>query len=229
MTTEQELKRAEGIINEARSHGLDVPLVDNAGQKIRLAKELYEHAKAEHNRGKKGEAVIAIMYAGEVQIGDSDPDTKKYQEAIAEAVPENLPIAPDITDSPPQMPFDFVALTDEEVRYYHGAYSACASRASWLLTKEEAGKAAAKQIADHHLEEYIITADRKDAQTNKPKTMEVLKAEASTGDKKISKWRDLQRQHEIRENKIKRLFDNYSTAADRFSREMSMRQIEREG
>lgn len=156
-----------------------------------------------------------------------DENEKYYEEALNEKIEDGLPIPHEIEGDPPNLPLDLTLLSDKEVRYLHGAFNACAARAGWLYALEETGLAAAKQIADHLEEEYIIGADRKDI-GGKPKTQAFLKAEAQADNSDIIKWRRREHKHSIAANKYKRILDSYDSNCDRLSREWTMRMDERE-
>lgn len=246
MDKELQVKRAIAILKEAKSHGvLKKPIPDDDDLKIKVAEHIVKEARKARELGEEGEHVIAILFTadvdfttGEIKEKGDDPEDEileeneapteeeaLYRKAIRESLKDNLPIPKDIS-VPPTLPFDLTSIDDKELRFLHGAFEACMSRAGWLYIINDAGKEAAKQIADHKEAEYIATADRKDI-GGKAKAAALLKAEAAESDSAIIKWRELEKQHDITANKYRRMRDIYASNADRLSREGTLRYEER--
>jgi hypothetical protein len=233
MTDTSNLKRAESILKEAKVHELiskDISELEDS-QKIKLANKLVENARKQSAAGRKGEAVMSILFAADVDVGvspkDIDKDEERYQATISDHLESGLPIPPEIEGTPPKLPLDLTELSDKQVRWLHGAFNACSARVGWLYAIEEGGENAAKQIADDHEESYVVSADRKDI-GGKPKSMALLKAEAKENVPDIAKWRKREKTHSIASSRYKRLFEIYNSNCERLSREWSMRVQERE-
>lgn len=234
MNKETKVKRAIAVLKEAKSHDIiSKPIPEDDNLKIKVADAIIDQARKAREAGENGEHVTAILFTADVdfttgEIKEEEPkdeDQKFYEAAIKETVRDNLPIPKDPPEVP-ELPFDFTSLADEELRFLHGAFNACLARAAWLYAINEAGESAAKKIADHYEEEYIINADRKDF-GGKPKTAALLKAEAASENSAIVKWRDLEKKHSIKGNKYRRLRDIYESNVERLSREGTLRNDER--
>ena len=109
----------------------------------------------------------------------------------------------------------------------HGAFTACSARVSWLYAVEEAGESAARLVSNKKISNYIANAEKKDSETNKPKTMEVLKAEARWNDPEIDYWKSLQEKHEVSARKYHAAAEIFNNNVERISRHWTMRTQER--
>lgn len=249
MNKELQVKRAIAILKEAKAHDvLDKPIPEDDDLKIKVADYIVGQARKAREAGEEGEHVIAILFTADVdfttgEIKEKGDDREEneileeteaptedeafYRAAIKETVKDHLPI-PKEPDDEPELPFDLTAISDKNLRFLHGAFNACFARAAWLYAINEAGEAAAKQIADHKEDEYIVGLgdERKDF-GGKAKSAALLKAEAAANDDAIVEWRDRQKKHAIQGNRYRRLRDIYESNVDRLSREGTLREDER--
>jgi hypothetical protein len=231
-------RRATAVINIAAKHGLfEGVMPEEANERAALAEHIAKKAYTARDKGNAGDAVTEILYTWEVELRnavndnngkDKTPEERKYEAALTEFTKENLPVPPEIEGDPPLLPLDFSNESPKTVRYLHSAFNACAARVGYLLAIEEAGEKSAKQIADEIFNKWLIAAERKDEQTGRPKTKEVLHAEALDADDNLGKWRGRQSDHSIKAGKLKSLFDYYNDSAERLNKEAIMRQMERE-
>jgi len=159
---------------------------------------------------------------------EREPDDKAfYHKSIEERISENIPVPPEIEGNPPNLPIDLNDLSDKEVMRLHGAFTACSARVSWLYAVEEAGESAARLVSNKKISNYIANAEKKDSETNKPKTMEVLKAEARWNDPEIDYWKSLQEKHEVSARKYHAAAEIFNNNVERISRHWTMRTQER--
>ncbi len=158
-----------------------------------------------------------------------DEDEQFYQEAIRDWIPDNLPIPEEIEGEPPRLPLDLTELGEKRLIYLHGAFAACSARVTYLYSLEEAGEAAARKLADNHYHVFLEQVQKKDPDTGKPKTLDILRAEAEIAfPDTVGKWRGLERTHSIKAGRYKRLRDIYDNNCERLSRQWTMRESERE-
>lgn len=220
------LKRAEAILKVALEERFITEANYDTLDKIELADYLYKEAQ----KHREQEGAKKILFAAEVE-SEGKPqseDDKVYREAIKDNLPENLPVPPEIEGDAPVLPLNLNELADKEVMFLHGAFNACAARLGYLFSIEKSGENASKHIADHHFYEYLRSAERKDPDTKKPKTMEVLRAEGTLNNENIAKWRKLQHQHELKAERYKQILDQYTQNCEILSRHWTMRINERE-
>lgn len=218
---------ATSIINEAANQEIITQKPQSNSSKIKLAEHLVKMAREAYSKGERGKHVLSIINIAKLNSEEIDEDEKFYKDVINEKMEKNLPIPPEIEGQAPNLPLDITNIGNKELRYMYGAFNACSARANWLYSLEEAGASAAKQIAEHYIEEYVIHADRKDY-GGRSKAMAILKAEAKDKYPEIIKWLDREKKHEIKANKYKRLLDTYDNACERLSREWTFRMNERE-
>lgn len=226
---------ALAIINEAKSHeiiDLDIPETEN--QQQILAEELLIMAKEAWDDGNRSEAVSAIHHIAELQekteqAKQPQKNNELHKMQYLESIKENeLPIPPEIEIEIPDIPLDLTNLSDREIMRLHGVYNACSARANWLYAQEEAGESAAKKIADHIYNEWVVSADKIDAKSKKPKTKDVLYAEAILETDSLGEWWDTYKTHATSAKKYSRLRDIYDNNCDRLSRQWTMRTEEKE-
>jgi hypothetical protein len=232
------VKRAQSIINEAKSHEVyEDELPEEEDDQILLAEELVEVANDAFNEGNRSEAVTSIKFAAEILIDNSEnkePEEEQtklgrkddelyeaeYKEALTE--PTELPIPPEIQEEIPELPLDLTELSDKEVMRFHGAFNALSARANWLYAQQEAGESAAKKIVDHMYDLWVVTANKVDPTSKKPKTKDVLRAEAIQEVDSLGIWVDRQQTHATKAKKLSRLRDIYDNNCDRLSRHWTM-------
>jgi hypothetical protein len=225
----EKLATATALINECKSRGYyDKPVPEDETKALALADILYKKALEAYESGKKGEDITAIVSIGKSleKSEEGGPDDKRYKELIMEEI-EGLPVPIRPDGGEVQMPFSLEALTDKEILKYLGIYNSCAAYANYQYSLEEAGEASAKIIADEYFDKFLVEAEKKDPETNKPKTHRQLEAEAKVKDKNISKWRTLQNEHSVRASRYKRLRDIYTDNCERLSRAFTVIQDER--
>lgn len=236
-------KHARAVISEAKGFGLDVGSPETNEEIIKLANQIYAYALEAREEGMKGEHIKTIINLTEnfeeqpveedlpeetVPAGTEDDEDKQfYMKSIEERIAENIPVPPEIEGEPPNLPIDLNELSDKEVMRLHGAFTACSARVNWLYAVEEAGEASAKFIANKKISDYIAIADKKDDETKKPKTMEVLKAEARANDEEINYWKSLQEKHEVSAKKYHLAAEIFNNNVERISRHWTMRTQER--
>lgn len=229
------VQAAKALINECKTRGYyNKPLPDTNELIESLANELYNKAKEAYDRGQKGEDVTAIVKLGEVMNSieespnstQNDPDENRYNDLVLEEI-EGLPnpIQPEGVEQIP--PFNLELLTVKEIMRYTGIYNSCFAYANHMYSLEEAGESAAKIIADEAYDVWLVKADKKDPDTNKPKTAKQLEAEAFTEDERYKKWRTKQREHATKAKRFKRLKDIYFEYCERLSRAFTAIQDER--
>lgn len=170
--------------------------------------------------------ILADYPREEFELEKQDTDELFYRNSISEHI-ENFPVPNEIEGKPPTLPMDITELSDKQLMYYHGAFNACAARASWLYTLAKAGETAAELLIDQYETKYIGTADRKDY-GGKAKSHAVLKAEAHAKIPDIKKWKKIRNKHHIEAGNYRRLLDQFNNNCDRLSRQWTMRSEERE-
>lgn len=218
-------ERDIAVLNEAKSlEIITKPLPTDEDTRHKLAEAVIEQARFARKKGENGEHVTRILFIAESQPF-LDKDEREYQSAISKEIESSLPLPPEVEDIP-TLPSDFNDISDRELIKFMGVYNACAARANWLYSIEEAGQASAKAIADYYEDEYIVSADRKDV-GGKAKTAALLRAEAKKDNPAISKWRGREGNHSRKANKYKRLVDHYDLTCDRLSRIWTVKSEER--
>lgn len=234
-------EHARAVISEAKGFGLDVGVPETDEEVIQVANQIYEYALEAQDKGMNGEHITTIIKLTEnylpfeknspeetVPVGnDDDEDRSFYLKSIEEKIADNIPVPPEIEGQAPNLPVDLNELSDKEVMRLHGAFTACSARINWLYAIEEAGESAARFIANKKTSDYIASADKKDEDTKKPKTMEVLKAEARSENEEIDYWRTLQEKHEVAAKKFHTISDIFNNNVERLSRHWTMRTQER--
>jgi hypothetical protein len=226
---QNKIETAKALINECKSRGYyELPIPQEDNKIIAVAEKLYQKALEAYNSGKQGEDIKVILSIGESfdSVSDDNPDDKRYNKLIMEEV-EGLPIPVKPEGENVQMPFSLEALTDREILKYIGIFNSCAAYANYQYSLEEAGEASAKIIADEYFDRFLVESEKKDPETNKPKTNRQIEAEAMVKDKNISKWRKLQQEHSVKANRYKRLRDIYTDNCERLSRAFTVIQDER--
>ena len=226
---EDRVETAKALINECKArgyYGLEIPEQDS--KIIAVAEKLYEKALEAYNSGKRGEDIKFIISIGESlnSVEDDNPDNRRYNQLIMEEI-EGLPVPSKPEGENVQMPFSLETLTDREILKFIGIFNSCAAYANYQYSLEEAGEASAKIIADEYFDKFLVESEKKDPETNKPKTNRQLEAEAMVKDKNIAKWRKLQQEHSVRANRYKRLRDIYTDNCERLSRAFTVIQDER--
>lgn len=226
---ENKIETAKALINECKSRGYyDLPIPESDNKIIAVAEKLYEKALEAYNSGKRGEDIKMIISIGESfnTISEDNPDDRRYNNLIMKEI-EGFPIPEKPESTNVQMPFSLESLTDREILKFIGIFNSCAAYANYQYSLEEAGEASAKIIADEYFDRFLVESEKKDPETNKPKTNRQLEAEAMVRDKNISKWRKLQQEHSVRANRYKRLRDIYTDNCERLSRAFTVIQDER--
>ena len=225
------LLHAKSVINEAKSRGYyDKPMPED-NQVISVAEFLSKAAEEVYQKGKRGEDIMAVLKAVETfknfnSQEENDPDTKRYNSFVNMDL-SGLPKPEKVDGQEISMPFSLESLSDTEILKYIGIYNSCSAYANYLYSLEESGEASAKLIADEYFDKFLVTASKKDDETNKPKTARQLEAEAMNKDENLKKWRKLQKEHSIKANRYKRLRDIYSDNCERLSRAFTIKQDER--
>lgn len=225
----EKTKIALSLINECKNKGYyELPIPQEESQIIAVADKLYEKALEAYNGGKKGEDIKTIISIGESlnTAQEESPDDQRYNKLIMEEI-EGLPVPVRPEGEEVQMPFSLETLTDREILKYIGIFNSCAAYANYQYSLEEAGEASAKIIADEYFDKFLVGSEKKDPETNKPKTNRQLEAEAMVKEKNIAKWRKLQQEHSVRANRYKRLRDIYTDNCERLSRAFTVIQDER--
>jgi len=234
-------EHARAIITEAKGFGLDVGVPETDEQIVETANKIYDFAVEAQDSGMNGEHITTIIKLTENYIpfeknsteetvpsgNDDDEDKSIYLKSIEERIADNIPVPPEIEGEAPNLPVDLNELSDKEVMRLHGAFTACSARINWLYAIEEAGESAARFIANKKTSDYIASADKKDEDTKKPKTMEVLKAEARSDNEEIDYWRNLQEKHEVAAKKFHTVSEIFNNNVERLSRHWTMRTQER--
>jgi hypothetical protein len=234
-------EHARAIITEAKGFGLDVGVPETDEQIVETANKIYDFAVEAQDSGMNGEHITTIIKLTENYLpfeknsteetvpsgNDDDEDKSFYLKSIEERIADNIPVPPEIEGEAPNLPVDLNELSDKEVMRLHGAFTACSARINWLYAIEEAGESAARFIANKKTSDYIASADKKDEDTKKPKTMEVLKAEARSDNEEIDYWRNLQEKHEVAAKKFHTVSEIFNNNVERLSRHWTMRTQER--
>lgn len=225
----EKVETAKALINECKSRGYyELAIPEDESKIIAVAEKLNEKALEAFNSGKKGEDIRAIIAIGETlnSASEDSPDDRRYSKLIMEEI-EGLPVPVKPEGQEVQMPFSLETLTDREILKFIGIFNSCAAYANYQYSLEEAGEASAKIIADEYFDKFLVESEKKDPQTNKPKTNRQLEAEAMVSDKNIAKWRKLQQEHAVKANRYKRLRDIYTDNCERLSRAFTVIQDER--
>lgn len=234
------VEHARQVLVEAQTLGLDFGGIPETNEEvIDKAQKLYEFAVQAREEGMNGEhvtTIINVSESGEVfeddktedkQTVESSLDKIFYSESIRDRLPENLPVPHEIEGEAPSLPLELTDLSDNELMRLHGAFTACAARVGWLYAIEEAGEAAARLIAGKKISDYITNASKKDEETNKPKTMEVLRGEARYYDEEVDYWLTLKEKHEVEAKRYKEVTEIFNNNVERLSRAWTMRVQER--
>lgn len=225
----EKIDTAKALINECKSKGYyDLPIPEEDSKLIKVAEKLYEKALEAYDSGKRGQDIKTIIAIGESlnSANEDSPDDRRYNQLIMEEI-DGLPIPTKPEGAEVQMPFSLESLTDREILKFIGIFNSCAAYANYQYSLEEAGEASAKIIADEYFDKFLVNSEKKDPETNKPKTNRQLEAEAMVSDKNISKWRKLQQEHSVKANRYKRLRDIYTDNCERLSRAFTVIQDER--
>lgn len=211
---------AISIINEARSNGHEVTIPDYEPEIIRVARELVKEAQDAYKKGSRGELVETIIHMAEEIPGQLSFDT------IVPPQEEKFPIPKMRSGEPPDMPNDLTEISDKQLRSLHGRFAAWESRLTWLQSQEETNEFQAKQVAEFEYMKAHSAVDRMNHDTGKALTAVEIDIEAKLNDKVIE-WREKQNEHTLKIKKLKALRELCKTAADRISREGTLRQDER--
>jgi hypothetical protein len=236
-------RTATAVINEAKSHGVvDYDMPEDTDERIKKAEKLVKLARRAFDMNERGDHVTAILFTADVDAGapkvayaqpkeSDDPDEDEYNRLVTEEVEGALPLPPHVAGDVPELPLDLTSLSDRALQKFHGIYTACAARTNWLYAIDEAGRDAAKFIADRYENQYItsLTRDERKDVGGKPKTTALLKAEAAESNSAIVKWRKRQHEHSVSANKNKRLLEIYTTYVESLSRQGTLRQQEQGG
>jgi hypothetical protein len=215
-------KRATSIINEAKNHNIiDISLPETFEERYKLGEELIDMAHEAREEGNQNDAVKSILSIAEFSLGSEQKtnsdvkafldDDEFYEQAVADVTA--VPVPPDIEGDVPH----------KEIMRLHGAMNACSARAHWLHAREEAGKAAAKKIADEAYHDWLVRADKVDEETKKPKTIDILKSEARVESPKYREWKSKEQVHSVSEGKWAALAEIFDNHCDRLSRQWTYR------
>jgi hypothetical protein len=240
-TRVENLEHARAIVSEAKGFGIEVGTPETDEELVTVANQIYDFALEAKDSGMNGEHITTIIKLTENYIpfeknsteetvpsgNDDDEDRSFYLKSIEERITDNIPVPPEIEGKAPNLPVDLNELSDKEIMRLHGAFTACSARINWLYAIEEAGESAARFIANKKTSDYIAFADKKDEDTKKPKTMEVLKAEARSESEEINYWRTLQEKHEVAAKKYHTVSEIFNNNVERLSRHWTMRTQER--
>jgi hypothetical protein len=138
---------------------------------------------------------------------------------------ENMPIPPEISGTPPQLPNDISAVSDGELRSYHAQFHACEVRMNWVISGFD------DEIGDV---KKLLRNRRREVGLNLPKTQDGKKITKDEREALIEADDQVQ-QHitqldEIEKTvgKLKVLRDGYHQDVSTCSRQWSMRYIEQE-
>ena len=162
----------------------------------------------------------------EFELDKEDTDELFYRNSIDETV-GGFPPPPDIEGEIPKMPLDITELTDKQLMYLHGAFTAMAARTGWLYALADAGERACSLLVEQYEQDYMESADRKDF-GGKAKSHAILKAEAQKHFPQIKKWKHRRNKHAIDASKLKKMLEQFDKNCDRLSRQWTFRVEERE-
>jgi len=219
------LKTAVSILNECKNRGYyDKPIPDSDDKIISLAETFVAKAKEQVDKGKGNQDIQIILNLGK-GLEPKDKDEERFESLVLDDI-DGLPNPFKPEDIEP-MPYNLDSLTPAQIMKFLGIYNSCAAYANHMYSIEEASEAAAKIIADEAYDEWLVKAEKKDPETNKAKTNVQLVAEAMTSEPRIKKWRDIQKEHEIKAGRFKRLKDIYNDNCERLSRAFTAIQDER--
>jgi hypothetical protein len=161
--------------------------------------------------------------AGDPQVEEAEVEIAAQVEA--ELRRELLHIPPPIEADPVDMPFDLTTLSDKQLHFLHGAFSAYAYRMNYLYMLEDAKARVWKEKADELTHALMKDHDRIDSQTSKPKTVALIEAEIAS-DPNVKKARRAQHKHESFAESYRKQRDSYTKNVDVLSRQEAMRQGE---
>jgi len=241
---------AQAIVAEARSMGVKVDYGPDTV--IQVAERLIESAREAHKQGVRGDHVTRILHmaeGGEIAVEQNNavqqeqltqeqeklalssrPGYEASDAARARIKAEGLPIPVNPQGDPSPITRDLTELSDRTVRKLHGENNAYLVRTFWLLGVEKSDLASAKQVHSWSKGEILAKLDRIDHDTQKPKLLDILNAEADF-DGKVLEWAKRVQEHEANIALLLALRDVYQSNVDRLSREWTMRtdSWEREG
>lgn len=159
---------------------------------------------------------------------DDDDYRELVDDVIAQVRKERFVDPVELPEERVEFPFDVRKLSDESVRYHHGAANGYAARASYILALEERlARACGYKLSDLK-DEMMLKADKLDSETNKPKTVTQLDAEIKQDDE-YKKWLKRKRRHEELAADAKKRREVYRDHVEVFSRQHTMRQDEKDG
>lgn len=187
--------------------------------------EADEPKPAGRRRGKKDDDEPTSSDAEDV---DDDEYRELIDDVIAQVRKERFVDPVELPEERVEFPFDVRKLSDEQVRFYHGAANGYAARASYILALEERlARACGYKISDLK-DEMMLKADKLDSDTNKAKTVTQLDAEIKQ-DPEVKKWIKRKRRHEELAADAKKRREVYRDHVEVFSRQHTMRQDEKDG
>lgn len=177
----------------------------------------------------KSNAGFVTGSEGSEQNGEASDEVAEEEElarAIEETLKrERLHVPPPIEAETPELPFDLTEVPDRELRRLYSNFTALAYRVSYLLMIEEAKARNFKDRSDELYQELLVRAEKVDHDTERPKTLDVLRAEIEQ-DPNIKKWRRKQRTHESFALAYRHEMQSYYKVLESLSRLASMRQQE---
>lgn len=171
------------------------------------------------------EAETVAEAGAERPAGESDD---LYQQLVAEAQEairhERLHVPAPPTEQPPEVPWDWTKISDQELQRLHSTFHGFAYYTDYKLSRENRIALMCKQAADEMARELLVAAAKYD-EKGKEVRVTFLEAEIED-DENVKLWRRRQRKHEAFASALRSERDSYSKLLEGFSRHESMRQDE---
>lgn len=162
---------------------------------------------------------------GETQEVQEDRTPRVDSKSSSGTPQEELPIPAEIEGDVPGMPRDITKASADEIRRLHGAYGACLSRATYLVSIASADVRNASHLRDAAYRKRLNAIRTKARAVGEKLTNSEAEALALE-DAEVVGWEERLRHEENRLDQLKALKEIYKGNVDRLSREASMRQDE---
>jgi hypothetical protein len=214
---------AKAILSEAISGGFLDEMPATEEEVIEVAQHFAKHAQKEYNAGQgdSNETIVAIVNLSQEPVkspslAERENGDGSGSSAFAKEYDDNI-----------EMPFDISVIGDQELRRLHGIFAHYFGRVRFELAQETAKLTAAEHLRDDAFRTVYVKLDKIDMNTEKPKSLKQLDAEAMESSEYIS-WNRNVREHEKTVLKLKALAEIYSKNVEVLSREATIRQNEYE-